>query len=186
MAKGGVPAISGIRAFICCFVLGAGSIAMPAEADSVAIPVSGTIVGGCGLFQASNFAAASLATSGSTQATASVDCNTAFTIHALSSNGTLRNVKSATAGFVNVQPYSLTFSVPLNTGGTASATCPAASLVAGQASCVLSPAAAGLSSGTSSATAKTATLTAQWMLGTARLIAGAYQDTLTISIAARP
>ena len=159
---------------------------MPAEADSVTLPVSGTIVGGCGLTLASNFAAASLATSNSTQATASVDCNTVFTIHAMSSNGTLKNVKSATTGFVNVQPYSLTFSVPLNAGGSAAATCPAASLVAGQASCVLSPAAAGLSSGTSTATAKTATLTAQWVLGTTRLIAGAYQDTLTISIAAQP
>lgn len=159
---------------------------MPAEADSVAIPVSGTIVGGCGLTLASNFAAASLASSGSTQATASVDCNTAFTIHATSSNGTLKNVRTAPTGFANVQPYSLTFTVPLNAGGSASATCPAASLVAGQASCSLSPAAAGLASGTSSATAKTATLTAQWVLGAARLLAGAYQDTLTISIAAQP
>jgi hypothetical protein len=159
-----------------------------AYADAVNIPVTGTISGTCSLTKGSDFPPANLATNGSVPATAIVNCSTAFKIRATSANGALKNVKPAQTNFTNTQPYTLTVSVPLDSGGPATSSCLASGLIAGQSACALAPAGAGLSSGTASATNKTATLTAAWTVPTlpTRLLAGAYSDTISISISAAP
>ena len=84
--------------------------------------------------------------------------------------------------------YTLTVSVPLDSGGPVSANCASSALLAGQSSCALSPSnATGLSSGSATATNKVATLTAAWTTPSLPyLVAGSYSDTLTISIATVP
>lgn len=168
--------------------LGAASllVAPVARADSVTIVARGTIASGCSVALASNFPAANLSASGTVSATAIVDCNTGFVIKATSAKGAIKTTNAASTGFTNVLPYNLSLSVPRDTGGPVSATCAAATLIAGQAGCALSPAGAGLSSGGVTATAKTATLTASWTLPTQKLAAGSYSDTITILVSTSP
>lgn len=161
-----------------------------AQADVLTVNATGTIAGTCQLTLASDFSTtADLSVSGSSAASATVDCTTPFKINATSSNGALNNSVSAVSGFTNTLGYDLTISVPLNSGGPAAATCASTLLVTGQSSCALSPGnTTGLYSGaTGSATNKTATLTAAWITpASPKLVAGAYSDTLTVSIAAVP
>lgn len=177
-----------MRIILWCFVMAIWPIT--AHADTLTVNASGTIVGSCVLNTASDFpASANLSVNGSSSATATVDCSTPFKLNATSSNGALSNSVSAVSGFTNALGYSLTISVPLNTGGPATATCASSTLVTGQSSCALSPGnTTGLYSGaTGSATNKTATLTAAWTTpSTPILVAGNYADTLTVSIAAVP
>ena len=162
--------------------------ASAAHADAVNIPVSGTITGTCSLTKGADFPTANLSANASVQATAIVNCNTAFKIKATSANGALKNIKLVQANFTNSEPYTLTVTVPLDAGAPVSSSCLASGLIAGQSTCALAPNGAGLSSGTASATNKTATLSAGWTLPAlpTRLLAGTYSDTISISITAAP
>lgn len=167
-----------------------GSFGSPARADTLTINATGTIIGSCQLTTSSNFPAdADLSVSGSVGATALVDCSTPFKINATSSNGALLRPGTASSGFTSSLVYTLAMSVPLNVGGPVTASCTSDKLVSGQSSCALSPNnSTGLSSGaTGTATNKTASLTASWTTPSSpRLMAGAYSDTLTVTIAAAP
>lgn len=178
-----------MRAFL-VLVLGMGSFGSPARADTLTINATGTIIGSCQLTTSSNFPAdADLSVSGSVGATALVDCSTPFKINATSSNGALLRPGTASSGFTSSLVYTLAMSVPLNVGGPVTASCTSDKLVSGQSSCALSPNnSTGLSSGaTGTATNKTASLTASWTTPSSpRLMAGAYSDTLTVTIAAAP
>jgi len=162
-------------------------IAAPASADVVTVTAQGTIPSSCGLTLQSVFGAANLNADGSINASASVNCNTPYRIRASSANGSLKSATPAPAQFGNSLSYGLSVTVPLDAGGQISATCGSAALVSGASSCALSPASAsGLSSGTGTSTSKTAALALQWTLPTAaRLVAGSYSDTITITIAAQ-
>ena len=177
-----------MRIILWSFVMAIWPIA--ALADTLTINATGNIAGSCVLNTGSNFPTnANLSVTGSSAATATVDCSTPFKLNATSSNGALSNSVSAGSGFTNTLGYSLTISVPLNSGGPAAATCASSTLVTGQSGCALSPGnTTGLYSGaTGSATNKTATLTAAWTTpSTPILVAGNYSDTLTVSIAAVP
>ncbi|MCW1401910.1 hypothetical protein OKA06_06060 [Novosphingobium sp. MW5] len=167
-----------------------GGFAPDAQADTLTINATGTILGSCQISVGSNFPTnADLSVSGSSSASAVVNCSTPFKINATSSNGALTTSAAAVSGFTNSLVYTLAMSVPLNTGGPVTASCTSAQLVSGQSSCALSPGnSTGLYSGaTGTATNKTASLTASWTTPTTpRLVAGAYADTLTVSIAAVP
>jgi hypothetical protein len=174
------------------FIFGCGiavvNTALPtvALADDLSITAQGTIGQSCSIAAVSSFPAPALGTAGSVSATATVDCNTGFAIHATSARGTIRTDRVPTAGFANSVPYSLTLSIPLDSGTTISGTCGSASLVAGQSACALSPAGSGLSSNGVSAIGRTAQLQVAWPAPTQSLVAGAYSDTITLSIAAQP
>lgn len=141
----------------------------------------------CSIAVASGFPTANLAASNSMGATSTLNCNTRFKVNATSANGAIRTAKVAPTGFTNAIAYSLSLNVPLDQGGSVSATCPAAQLIAGQAGCALSPAnATGLSSGAGTSLNKTAALTVAWTLPASQLIAGNYSDTITISVAPQP
>lgn len=161
--------------------------AASAKADSVTIPATGSINASCSITVASGFPAANLTVSGSVGASSTLNCNTRFKVNATSTNGAIRTPKSPPTGFTNALAYSFSLNVPLDQGGSVSATCPAAQLVVGQAGCALSPAnTTGLSSGAGTSVNKTAALTAAWTLPTAKLIAGSYSDTIIISVAPQP
>lgn len=168
------------------------SLAWPiaAHADTLTVNASGTIVGACSFTLASDFpTSADLSVAGSSPASATVNCSTPFKLNALSNLGALVNSVSAASGFTNSLGYTLAISVPLNTGGPATASCASSTLVTGQSGCALSPGnTTGLYSGaTGTATNKTATLTASWATQVSpKLMAGNYADTLTVTIAAVP
>ena len=161
--------------------------ATPASADSLAIPATGSINSTCSIALASSFPSANFAVSASVGATATLNCNTRFKVNATSTNGAIRTLKSPPTGFTNALAYSLSVNVPLDQGGSVSATCAAAQLIAGQAGCALSPAnSTGLSSGPGTSINKTAALTVAWTLPATKLIVGSYFDTITISVAPQP
>ena len=171
---------------VAMFAIGAAS-ATSVSADGLTIPATGLINSTCSIAVANDFPSANLAANGSIGATSTLNCNTRFKVNATSAKGAIRTAKVAPTGFTNALAYSLSVNVPLDQGGSVSATCPAAQLVAGQAGCALSPAnATGLSSGAGTSINKTAALTAAWTLPAAKLIAGSYSDTITISVAPQP
>ena len=156
-------------------------VAVPAQSQSVQITASGTIASSCTISKASDFAAADLSVNGNRTATATVSCNTGFSIAASSANGALKRVPPGAppANFTNSLAYSFSLSVPLDSGGPALANCTSAALLANSCS---------LSSGGGTATARTATLTASWTIPALpiRLLAGGYSDTITLTIATAP
>jgi len=158
----------------------------PALADSLSVTASGVIANACSINVASPFAPFSLDQAGSTSASATVNCNSGFSIRATSTGGALRAARAAPTGFDNALPYSLTVSIPLDNAVVVTGSCSAARLIAGQATCALSPAGAGLSSGGISAINRTAQLQVVWQAPAQSLVAGAYTDTITLSIAVQP
>lgn len=166
-------AISGV---VAAWVL---ALAPAAHADSVSIPATGTIVSSCSLALASNFPAANFSANGNISATASVNCNTAFSITATSAKGAVKTANATSAGFINSLPYGFSLSVPLDSGGPAAANCTSAALLANSCN---------VTSGGALATNKTATLGVAWTQPAlpTRLVGGSYTDTITLSIAATP
>lgn len=153
-----------------------------ARADAVQFVATGTISASCSLTKASDFASANLAANGSVNATATVNCNTGFTVTATSAKGAIKRVPlvAPPANFTNSLPYAFALSVPLDSGGPAAANCASAAMLANSCS---------VSSGSAVATNKTATLTTSWTAPVApapMLVAGSYSDTITLSIAAAP
>lgn len=179
------------RAYACvlsAFLATAGA-AVPARADVLTVTASGTIGSSCGLTSASPVGSPNLSASGSVGATVTVNCNTGFRLNALSAQGAIKSATSAPANFSNNVPYSLTVSVPLETGGPASATCASSTLATGQSSCALSPGnTTGLSSSGKASLNKTASLTFAYTVPAlpTRLIAGTYSDTVTLTITVAP
>ena len=125
-----------------------------ARADAVAIPVTGTIPGGCTVSKTSDFAAANLTASGSVTAGALVDCNLPFLIRSTSANGAIRTAATASAGFANSIAYTYALSVGVQ-GNACPATvaCTSAQMLANN--CILS-------SGNKTANNKAGTLTVNW------------------------
>lgn len=159
----------------------------PAIGDTLSVTATGTIASSCSIAVKAAFPGVSLAASGSVAASADIGCNAKFKLNATSTSGSIKASGTAATGFTNAVPYSLTVSVPIDQGGTISATCPATQLVAGQSACALSPLnSTGLSSVNGTALSQVASLTATWTLPTAKLVAGAYADTITLSIATLP
>lgn len=165
--------------------------ATQAAAQSISITATGTVPGSCSIAVASPFGNADLSAAGSVQATATVDCNTGFKLHATSSNGALVTATAVPANsvFVDRLGYGLTFSLTTDGNTNLSASCTSAHLGAGQSGCALSPGNdAGLSSGGRTAINRTASLGVSWAPPAlpARLVAGSYSDTITFSIGAVP
>jgi hypothetical protein len=150
-----------------------------AHADSVSIAASGTIASSCSIAKASDFAAADFSVNGSRTASATVNCNTGFAMTATSANGAVTTAAATSVNFTSSLAYNFSLSVPLESGGSAVATCTSAAMLANSCS---------LSSGGVAAIARTATLTTSWTVPALplRLVAGAYSDVITVSIATVP
>lgn len=152
--------------------------ASPVKADSLTLVATGTIAGGCSVDKSADFPSTNnFSAAGTAQAGAAVDCNTPFNIRALSAKGAIKTSAPASPGVGNSVPYSFGLNVALQGNTTAAVSCTSAQMAAN--SCVLS-------SGNKTANRKTGTLTVQWNAPATKLAAGAYSDTITLSIGAAP
>jgi len=156
------------------------------NAGVLIVTAKGRIDPACEISVATPLSEADFASSGIVRGGALINCNTGFVIKATSANGAVKNDASVSPGFTN----SLRYTVSLGVGtvdGFLYAKCSSASLVAGQSTCSLSPDGPGLDSGGSPSARRAATLTMSWNPPVRpRLVAGSYQDTITISVAAAP
>ena len=164
-----------------------------ATADVLTVTAKGTIAPVCSISVIKALPTANFAVSGNISGSALVNCNTGFVMTATSANGAVKNDASVSPGFTNVLPYTLNIVVPLTpwpgapAAGFLSVGCKSAQLIAGSSSCSLSPGGSGASSGGKPAIGSTASMTLIWGIPTTpRMIAGAYHDTITISVAAAP
>lgn len=117
-----------------------------------------------------------------------VDCNTPFAVSARSEDGRLinRSASDDLSGYAFDKVYGLSLSIDTDTGRILSGRCLSTDLVEG-GDCALARL-GGLRSGDGVAIERDATMTIDWPAQTAlgrRLAAGAYSDTVIISIAAR-
>jgi hypothetical protein len=161
----------------------------PANADVLMVAARGRIDPVCEIGVSAPAATADFATSGEVRGGALVNCNTGFAIKATSANGAVKNAASASPGFTNSLNYRFSLIVPLSDapGSRINATCGSETLVAGQSSCALSPAGPGLQSGGAVAINQKAAVYFSWKIpARLHLVAGSYQDVITISIAAAP
>jgi hypothetical protein len=178
------------QAFACFLAASVGiAAAAPAQSDVLTVTAKGTIAPTCSLSATQPFAAASFNASGSSAATANVNCNQLFKVTATSANGAIKSSVPASAPFTNALPYMLKADVRLDDGSVTTATCASSALVAGQSSCPLSPAnSTGLTSNGKIATDKTTTLTVSWTPPSLPTVLkpGSYSDTITLTIASLP
>jgi hypothetical protein len=163
--------------------------AQPAFGQALTVTAKGVVTPSCSMTSSQAFPAADFNQQGTSSAKALVSCNQFFKIKATSTKGAIKTSTAASGQLVNSLPYSLKVDVPLDNGATATATCAATTLVAGQAGCALSPAnSTGLTSGGQIATNKNVALTASWSPPALpqMLVPGSYSDTITLSIATVP
>ena len=170
------------------FALALIAVGQRARADVLTVRTSGTIEPACSITVKDPLPPADITNSGRVQGSALLNCNTGFVMTATSANGALKNDTVASRGFTNRLNYLLHIFLPLT--GTATrliSSCNSAFLVAGNSLCSLSPGGSGVSSGGKPAIGTTATITVVWATPTKpRLIAGAYHDTVSISVTAAP
>lgn len=117
-----------------------------------------------------------------------LDCNTPFSIHAVSRSGALVHTTASpdSSGFAFSKTYNVQVAVETDLGVVTSARCDSSTLRDG-GNCELANG-RGLSSGQGVAVDRDAILTIDWPDQSAlprRLAAGDYQDTITITIGAR-
>ena len=132
-----------------------------------------------------------LSQGGSLELDFKLDCNSGFAVGISSSNGGLKRVTGGEDVHINGFATSLDYDVGLayqTDLGTVSSHCPASSLAAGSPTCAFYG--AGVSQGLSSrdgvAVGAPGSLTLTWQPPShARLVAGNYKDTLTITVGAQ-
>jgi len=114
-----------------------------------------------------------------------LDCNATFDVRVSSQNGGLAHVGAVTppAGFAALLDYDVKLSVGTDLG-TVNGECVASALVSGCA--IAGPQGYGLSSGDGVAVGADAQLTLHWTPPAShKLLAGSYQDSITITVEAR-
>lgn len=158
-----------------------------ADADVLTVFAVGRIDPVCEISVLTPIPAVDFAGSGETNAKALLNCNTGFVLRATSANGALKNSADAGPGFTNSLNYKLTLTANLTGSPWVKASCASARLVVGNSTCALSPDGPGMDSGGFPSVGQSATLKFSWVTPTnPRLVAGNYEDTITISIAAAP
>ena len=130
-----------------------------------------------------------LSQGGSLELDFKLDCNSGFAVGVSSSNGGLKRTGEdiGVSGFVTALDYDIGLAYQTDLG-TVSAHCPASSLSAGSPTCTFYSASAsqGLSSGDGVAVDEPGSLTLRWQPPShARLVAGNYKDTITITVGAQ-
>jgi len=134
-----------------------------------------------------------LSQSGSLELDFKLDCNAGFAVAVASSNGGLKRSSGAGGGDINVNGFATALDYDIGLAyqtdlGTVSAHCPASTLSAGSPTCAFYGAGAsqGLSSGDGVAVDAPGSLTLKWQPPAhARLVAGNYKDTITITVGAQ-
>lgn len=175
-----------LTAFACAIAALALTIPVErADADVLTVVAAGRIDPVCEISVAAPIPAADFASAGKVQGAATVNCNTGFAVKATSANGAVKTSTPVSSGFSNSLPYVLSFWVQTG-AGPLFARCNSPTLVAGQSACALSPNGPGIHSD-AAALNKTASLTLAWSPpASPHLIAGSYQDTITLSVEPSP
>lgn len=145
----------------------------------------GTVPGHCGFKTSPRTDAAlgDLATAGSSALTFTLDCSTPFDVRVSARRGALTHIGavSASAEFAQTLDYDVSLSIVTDLGSVGSH-CAANTLASG-ATCAL--ATQGLSSGNGVAIGTDGSIAVSWTTPAAKLVAGSYQDALTITVEAR-
>lgn len=176
-----------LTAFACAIAALALTIPVErADADVLTVVAAGRIDPVCEISVVTPLPPADLSVKGQIQGTATLNCNTGFVVKVTSANGAAKSSAAISRGFVNELPYLLSFYLK-NPSHILAVKCGSATLVAGQSACALSPAGTGLRSDAASFN-KTATLSVAWNPPSDKrhLIAGSYQDTITLSVEPSP
>jgi len=178
------------KAALTAFVFAAVALiahAQQASADILTVTAKGSIAPVCSISVKNPLPAADFSSSGRVSGSALVNCNTGFVMTATSANGAVKNDADVPSGFTNALAYHLHIVLPVSGSSSIVAGCMSALLVGGSSSCSLSPGGSGLSSGGEPAFGTIATMTVIWATPSKpRLVAGAYHDTISISVAAAP
>lgn len=173
-----------------CLLAAAAALILPCEpasADVLTVMAVGRIDPVCEISVLTPAPTVDFGASGGANAGALVNCNTGFAIRATSANGAVITSATASPGFANSLAYTLGLTVPLTGSSWISATCASPSLLAGKSGCALSPGGPGLQSGGFPSIQRAAKLKFTWnTAGKRPLVAGSYEDTITLSIAATP
>lgn len=154
-------------------------------ADEVKINLEGTITPSCALSGVATSAAlGNLAAASGAPVTVAftVDCNAPFKYALSSVNGALKHqtIGSAPSGFEIVREYSVRTQIATNSGAGIDQTCTSASIKTGAVTCAFT------NSGTAVAIGKAGSLALSWTAGGQPLVAGTYQDTLTLTVSVQP
>lgn len=120
-----------------------------------------------------------------------LNCSVPSRVAVVSANGGLLSAATADAGYTNKAPYDVTLNLVPNNGGTpATATCAASTLATGSSCTFLGPASSTqglrLDSPSQLQTGSYVRVKALAYAGTSGLVAGTYNDTLTITLSASP
>lgn len=167
---------------VLCLVAGAAV----AATDSVTIKVVGEVAGSCEISGlTSNLDLGDLGAASSAATSFTLSCNAPYTYDVSSSNGALQLMDSvsSTGSFATTHPYAIDVNAPTDLG--------ALGVSCGSAAMATTNGCAGTSSGGVSLNAA-AMLTVTWDPSAARqgaatpLIAGTYQDTVTLTFTVQP
>lgn len=164
----------------CCTLVAA---ATALAADQVTINLTGTITPACALSGINPTAAlGNVAAAGAVSIPFTIDCNAPFTYALSSANGGLahQSVTTASGGFAIAVPYAVQTVIATNSGAGIDQTCTSASIKTGAVSCAFT------NSGTAVAIQKAGSLGLTWAASSLPLVAGTYQDTLTLTVSVQP
>ena len=163
-----------------CVAVGAGALR---AADTVTINLTGTITASCALSGvAASASLGDITVAGSTTINFTTDCNAPFAYSLASLNGGLKHttISTAPSGFAITQAYAVQTIIATNSGGGINQTCTSASIKTGAVTCAFT------NSGTAVAIQKASSLGISWTASASPLLAGTYQDTLTLTVSVQP
>lgn len=157
-------------------------VAQARAADQVQIALVGEIEKSCAVSSAAaTVDLGSVVNSGSRNLSLGITCNTPFQYSLTSANGGLRHAGSVTrvGAFADLLPYRVKVTVPTDAGGAAFS-CDSANMTAGASRCGPADSGSGITLG------RMASLSLSWQAPQQPLIAGSFEDALTISFSVKP
>ena len=152
-------------------------------ADEVKITVEGSIVASCainGMAASANLG--NISQAGSLSVPFTIDCNAPFSYALKSANGGLKHqaVAAAPSGFSVLLPYSVQTVIATNSGAGINQTCTSANVKDGAVTCPFA------NSGNAVAINQPGSLGLSWSASGQPLVAGSYQDVLTLTVSTPP
>ncbi|MGH6816050.1 MAG: hypothetical protein ACREC6_10115 [Hyphomicrobiaceae bacterium] len=149
----------------------------------VTIALEGSITASCSLTGVTtNLDLGNLQNAGAKTTTFMVDCNAPFKYTLASQNGALKHstILTAPGGFANSLVYSVQTTIPTDSGPGINDTCASSAIKAGASTCFFT------NSGSAVAIDKTASLKVSWSTSPSPLLAGSYQDQVTVTVSVQP